>query len=65
MALVPAWDKRTGEPLAQLVPEHYFTHPQLGVNLSPTAPVTPNPKPADPEPTKPTGAKPADPKKEA
>lgn len=45
MALVPAWDKRTGEPLDHLVPERWFGTP-LAANLSrtdPTAPATPAP----------------------
>lgn len=63
MALVPAWDTRTGMPVAHLVPDHYFAHPVLGANLSPTDPA---PKPAKPtEPAPKPAAPPVDPKKEA
>lgn len=33
---VSAYDKRTGEKLPHPVPEHWLTHPVLGVNLSKT-----------------------------
>lgn len=32
MALVEAFDKRTGEPVPHLVPEHYFDNPKLRGN---------------------------------
>ena len=47
MALVPAWDKRTGKPLRDLVPDHYFEHPIFGVHLSPTEPASKPVKPAN------------------
>lgn len=34
MALIDAYDTRTGEKLPQLVPEHWIDHPVLGVHLS-------------------------------
>lgn len=34
MALVDAYDTRTGKKLAHLVPEHLIGHPVLGPNLS-------------------------------
>lgn len=34
MALVDAYDTRTGKKLAHLVPEHLIGHPVLGSNLS-------------------------------
>lgn len=36
MALVPAYDKTTGEKLPRYVPEHWIGHPRLGPNLSKT-----------------------------
>lgn len=38
MALVPAYDTRTGEKLPYFVPEHHITHPVLGKHLSRTEP---------------------------
>lgn len=32
MALVEAFDKRTGKPVPHLVPEHYFDNPKLRGN---------------------------------
>lgn len=38
MALVTAWDKKTGEKLPHLVPEHWIGHPTLGKDLTTTQP---------------------------
>lgn len=36
MALIDAYDKRTGRKLPQRVPEHFIGHPVLGEHLSKT-----------------------------
>ena len=51
MTLVPAWDKRTGEPVAP-TPESWIGHPVLGPHLTATKP---EPVP-EPEPTASTEA---------
>lgn len=40
MALVPAYDTRTGEKLPYFVPQHHIEHPVLGKHLSATKPDT-------------------------
>lgn len=38
MALIDAWDKRTGKRVPHLVPAHHVGHPFLGPNLVPSPP---------------------------
>lgn len=33
MAMVPAYDRRTGRKLPHYVPEHWFDHPVLGKHV--------------------------------
>lgn len=42
MALVPAYDARTGKKLPQLVPDHWFDHPVLkrGIRRAPKSAAT-------------------------
>ena len=47
MALVPAYDTRTGEKLPYFVPQHHIDHPVLGKYLSATPPKPPTAKRAD------------------
>lgn len=55
MALIQVYDKRTGEPVPQLVPEHWLDNPKLGGHYvrsqaAATAAVNrPNPKPTTPQ----------------
>lgn len=46
MALVPAWDKRTGKRVA-LTPEPWIGHPILGPHLTATPPKERRPKATD------------------
>ena len=34
MALIQVYDKRTGEPVPHLVPEHWLDNPKLGGNYT-------------------------------
>lgn len=44
MALVPAYDKRTGKKLPYFVPAHHIEHPVLGKYLSASPPKPPTAK---------------------
>lgn len=50
MALVDAWDKRTGEKLPHFVPKHLIGHPVLGAHLSDKPVKVPAPRETTPAP---------------